>query len=111
MKRVLVASCVLAFALVTPVVAQQNANTVTIAAKPAKITFGKSAVVSGQVTGTGNAGVPGELEEQAAPFTAGFKKTATVTSDASGNYSFTVTPTATMRYRTSVKIKGKTTSP
>lgn len=111
MKRVFFASFVLVLALAAPVTAQQSNNTVTIAAKPLKVVYGAATTISGQVTGTGNAGVTVELEEQVAPYTAGFKQVAVTTSDASGNYSFTRTPGVNTKYRATVKIKGKTTSP
>ena len=99
----------LALGLAAPVVAQQNA--ITLTAKPTTVVYGKATTLSGQVTGAGNAGATVELEELAAPFSGGYKTVATAVTDAAGNFSFSRTPPVNTRYRTTVKIKGKQTSP
>ena len=87
------------------------ANGITIAAAPNPVTFGRSTVVSGTVTGPNNAGVSVDLEQQPAPFTAPFTKTGlTATTDANGNYTFTVSPATNVRYATTAKTSPPVTS-
>jgi hypothetical protein len=87
------------------------ANGVTIAAAPNPVTFGKATVVSGTVTGPNAAGVVVDLEQTPSPFTAPFTKTGqTATTDATGNYTFTVTPTANVRYQVTAKTSPPVTS-
>ena len=104
MQRILILASLLAFAVVAPVAAQKGSNAVTIAAKPTQVVFGKPTVISGQVTGTGNAGVSVELEGVGAPYTGGYSNVGTpVMTDANGAYSFTVTPQLSTRYRAVAK--------
>jgi hypothetical protein len=75
--------------------AQKVADTVTLSAAPALLTFGTPTVLSGQVTGPDNVNVrvdllPGNLQAN---------------TDASGNYSFTVKPQANTRYHVTAKAK------
>jgi hypothetical protein len=100
-------------ALATPVLAAKpGANTVTIAANPTQLVFGKSTVISGSVTGPGNAGVSVSLEATTAPYTGAFKAVGTpVTTDANGAYSFTVAPQASTRYHVSAKAGPTVDSP
>ena len=85
--------------------AQNPANTVTLAAAPTLITFGGQTVLSGQVTGADNAGVKVDLQEDPFPF-GEYKNSGTSgTTDASGNYTFTVKPTLLTRYRVNAKAK------
>jgi hypothetical protein len=108
-KRIILATAALAFALVGPVVAAPGNNTVTVAAKPAHVVFGKSTVISGQVTGTNNAGVQVTLQGAT---TGGFKPVGNpVATDASGNYSFTVSPQVNTKYHVDAKTKPKAQSP
>jgi hypothetical protein len=88
------------------------ANTITIAAAPNPVTFGRSTVVSGTVAGPNNAGVTVDLEQTQAPFTAPFTKTGlSAVTDANGNYSITVAPTVNTRYQTVAKASPPVTSP
>ena len=71
--------------------------TITIAAIPTAIRFGGSSVISGQLTNA-PAGSTVTLQQSPHPFSA-FTDVATVTTDAAGNYSFTVAPRLNTRYR------------
>jgi hypothetical protein len=83
-------------------------NAVGIAAVPGTVTYGRSAVISGRVTGPKSGGVQVVLQAQPYPFTAPFKATGAVTSAASnGQYSFTVAP----RLRTRYQVVAKTAPP
>lgn len=95
----------------TFVTAARGTNAVTIAARPAVVTFGGASVVSGVLTGPLNAHVKVTLEANPAPYTAGFKPSATTTTGAMGAYSLSVTPSATTHYRVVAKTKPEVTSP
>ncbi len=106
----------LAVALVAPVAAeaapkpQPGDNTVTVAATPDTVLFGRTASIGGQVTGTGNGGVAVTLEEDPFPFDA-FSRGPGATTDAMGNYAFTVAPALNTKYRVEAKAKPPVTSP
>jgi hypothetical protein len=101
------------FTTLAPGQAPPGGNAVTIAAKPASIAFGRTTTISGQVTGSGNAGVQVTLGSQPLSSPAGtkFTKGATATTDASGNYSFVVPATENTRYQVEAKTKPPVTSP
>lgn len=89
-----------------------QANAVTITAVPALLAFGRSTVISGQVTGPRNGAVVVDLQANAFPFTGGFKNTgATTTTDATGTYAFTVKPAAHTRYQVVAKASPPVASP
>ncbi|HEX6714602.1 MAG TPA: hypothetical protein VF066_14505 [Thermoleophilaceae bacterium] len=75
-----------------------GAPALTIAAKPTLITFGRSATVSGRLTGNNHGNRPVGLQRNPWPFrgmvNAGVTRTAT-----NGSYSFTVRPVRHTRYR------------
>lgn len=107
MKTLPITIAAVATAIAVPVHAdaQNAANTVTLAAAPTLITFGGQTVLSGQVTGSDNAGVKVDLQEDPFPF-GDYKNTGmSGTTDASGNYTFTVKPTLLTRYRVGAKAK------
>jgi hypothetical protein len=74
---------------------------VSITVTPGTVTYGRSAVISGRVTGPKKSGgVQVVLQAQPFPFTAPFQATGAVTSTASnGRYSFTVVPLLRTRYQ------------
>jgi hypothetical protein len=110
-KRILLSAGALALAVAAPVAAAPSDNAISIAAKPAKVVFGKQAVISGQLTGTGTAGVSVQLQGTPAPYTTGYKPIGPpVTTDGSGYYSFTVAPQMTTKYRVRADTKPPTTS-
>lgn len=83
-------------------------NAVGIAAVPGTVTYGRSAVISGRVTGPKSGGVQVVLQAQPYPFTAPFRATGAVTSAGSdGRYSFSVAP----RLRTRYLVVAKTAPP
>lgn len=83
---------------------QPPVNTLTCSATPRKVTFGKSATISGQLTGADNGGVKVDLEQDPAPFGDGFEKTGTeLTTDANGSFSVPVTPAVNTRYQATAK--------
>lgn len=89
-----------------------QASALTLAAAPAVIRFGRTSVLSGQLTGPGSGAVRVELQSNPHPFTAGFKNTgATATTDAAGKFSFTVKPDRHTRYQAVAKASPPVTSP
>jgi hypothetical protein len=77
------------------------APSVTIAATPAIVTFGRPVTISGQVAGRPSENV--ELEQTPFPFTDPFKNAAQGTTDAAANYSFLIVPTLNTRYHVMAK--------
>jgi hypothetical protein len=74
-------------------------TTVTATISTTKVTFGKTATISG----TTAANTTVTLRGDAYPFNNSFGRVATTTSNAAGAYSFTVKPDASTHYRTDVK--------
>jgi hypothetical protein len=74
-------------------------TTVTVAISTAKVTFGKTATISG----TTAANTTVTLRGDAYPFNNSFGRVTTTTSNAAGAYSFTVKPDTSTHYRTDVK--------
>jgi hypothetical protein len=86
-------------------------NAVAISAFPATVTYGRSAVISGRVTGPKSGGVQVVLQAQRWPFTAPVNATGAVTSTGSnGRCSFTVSPRIPTRYRVVAKTPAPVTS-
>jgi hypothetical protein len=83
-------------------------NAVGITAVPGAVTYGRSTVISGKVTGPKKGGIQVVLEAQQYPFTTPFKPTGAVTSTGPNrHYSFTVSP----RIRTRYQVVANTTPP
>ena len=83
-------------------------NAVGIAAVPGAVTYGRSTVISGKVTGPKGGGVQVVLQAQPYPYTTPFKPTGAVTSTGSnGHYAFTASP----RIRTHYQVMAKTAPP
>ena len=74
----------------------------TIAAGTNPVPFGKTTTISGRLRGSDNASKTIELGENPFPFRDNdpFKPVGTATTDANGDYSFTVTPELNTNYRT-----------
>src|SRR5215212_2927849 len=89
--------------------AKPGSGELTITASKSQVTFSKSVVIAGQLKTAPVAAQQVELEATEFPFN-NFNKVATATTDASGNYSFTVTPNKSTRYRVVTVTKPKTTS-
>jgi hypothetical protein len=86
-------------------------NTVDIAGSPGAVTFGRSTVISGKVTGPKAGGVQVVLQQQAYPYTTPFRPTGAVTNTASnGHYAFTVSPRTRTHYRVVAKTSPAVTS-
>src|SRR3954463_13999300 len=89
--------------------AKPGSGQLTIAASKAKVTYSRTAVISGQLKRTPAAGQQLQLQQAPFPFNK-FGNAAVATTDANGNYSFTVTPTVSTRYRVVTIAKPKLTS-
>jgi hypothetical protein len=87
-----------------------NDNVLTIAKDPRTVTFGNPVTISGRLTGPGAAGETVELESTEFPYTTPFRSAGTATTDANGNYSFTVTPQRNTRYRAIARTNPRTQS-
>jgi hypothetical protein len=86
-------------------------NAVTIRSRPNPVTYGSTTTISGQVTGSNNAGAKVTLESTPYPYTAPFKPTGlTATTSTTGGYSFSVKPGVNTRYRVTVKKPSLTSS-
>jgi hypothetical protein len=95
----------------TPAAGAPGASSLTIKATPARVTFGRSTTISGQLTGTGNGGVEVTLQANPHPYTGGFKDTNVKgTTNPQGAYSLVVTPTLNTRYRVVAKARPPVTS-
>jgi len=76
-------------------------STLSIAAKPSPVVFGRSTVISGKLVGTNAAGQTVTLRSDPYPFDK-FTNTGTTTTSATGDYSFTQKPGVNVRYQTRV---------
>ena len=83
---------------------------VTITDSPKVITFGQQATISGKLTGPKMSGVSVQLQQQQAPYTGGFHNFLTTTTNAQGQYSFTVGPLLNTKYRVMAKAGPTVTS-
>lgn len=71
--------------------------TLTIAASPAPVVFGRTTLISGRLRSDGGQTVV--LEQKPHPFTGNFEEVATATTASNGGYSFRVLPRLNTRYR------------
>jgi hypothetical protein len=90
--------------------AKPGSGELTIAASKAQVTYSRAAAIAGQLKRSPAAAQQVTLEQDPFPFGGGFDTVANTTTDASGNYSFNVTPTASTRYRVVAAAKPKLTS-
>ena len=81
----------------------------SIAAKPTRVVYGGKATISGQLTGSNNAGETVTLDQDPYPFGA-FNKLDTTTTSSTGAYSFTVAPTVNTKYQATAKSHAPATS-
>jgi len=99
MKRILIAVAVLVAAAVPAAQAAKPApKNVTIGATPTTIKFGNSATLSGKLTGANNANRPVTVEQDPFPVDT-FLPAGNTTTNAAGDWTFGVKPTANTRYR------------
>jgi hypothetical protein len=101
----LVAAMAAMAALPLPAAAQKPPdNTVTLAAAPNPITFGKPTTLSGKVTGPDSAGTEVTLRADPFPVDGGDAVVATATTDANGDFQFAgITPDRSTRYTARAK--------
>jgi hypothetical protein len=89
--------------------AKPGSGQLTIAASKPQVTYSRSVVISGQLKTAPVAAQ--QIQLQGAPYPSNkFDPVATATTDAAGNYSFTVKPAKSTHYRTATVAKPKVTS-
>jgi len=115
MRRTTLLAALAAAGLAAPsagqALAPNNQGKISIAADPAKVRFGKTVTLSGKLTGKKpTAGQTVEVQALAAPYTGAYATVATVVSDATGDWSTVVTPTATSRWRATAQTSPPRTS-
>jgi hypothetical protein len=101
-----VALALLAVAVPAVTAAPKPAQKLSIAAKPAAVTFGQETLVSGQLTGGTAKDISGQniaLQSDPYPYDGAFGKVATVDTNNAGFYSFKIKPLTNARYRTLAK--------
>jgi hypothetical protein len=86
-----------------------SSSSVTIAASAHRIVFGSSTLITGQVTGKKAAGASVQLQGEPFPYKS-FSMVASTTADATGHYSFKVTPGLNTIYRATAKAAPSATS-
>ena len=102
MRRVLPLLALFALAAAAPAVeaAKPPRPTVTIAATPTTVVFGRAVTLSGTVSGDKQvSGQTVTVQADAFPFGDGYVDTATATTDATGAWHATTTPARLTRYR------------
>jgi hypothetical protein len=99
MKPTIIAVAALVAATVPVAHAAKPApKNVTISATPTTIKFGKSATLSGKLTGANNANRPVTIEQDPFPFDT-FTPAGNTTTNTSGDWTFGVKPTVNTRYQ------------
>lgn len=84
----------------------KGTGNLTITASPNPVKFGRSTTISGTLRGRDNAGKTIVLQHDPYPYVAYEKKqVAQTTTNADGDYTFTVTPEVNTNYRTVAKIE------
>ncbi|HEX6714791.1 MAG TPA: hypothetical protein VF066_15470 [Thermoleophilaceae bacterium] len=85
---------------------------ITLTASRGTLTFGRSTTLAGQLSGANVAGVKVTLQQDPAPYEnpEQFANAATATTDASGRFSFTQSPSANTRYVVTAPGRPKPTS-
>jgi hypothetical protein len=101
MKRTLVIATAALAALLVSTTAQgakPDPRTLTIGATPTTLKFGGSVALAGKLTGSNNAGRPVTVEQDPAPFDT-FANAGSATTNATGDWSLVLKPTANTRYQ------------
>lgn len=112
MRLSIASLAVLAIVLVTPAWGKPgppSASSATISASTNPVVFGSSTQITGQVTGKKAAGATVNLQGEPFPYKS-FSTVATTTANATGHYSFTVTPGLNTVYRVMAKTAPAATS-
>src|SRR3954452_14461045 len=89
--------------------AKPGSGQLTAAASKTQVTYSRTAVIAGQLTRAPAGGQQLQLEQSPYPF-GKFTPAENATTDAAGNYSFTVTPAKSTQYRVVTSTKPKLTS-
>lgn len=111
MRRTIIVLAASAVVLVPAAMAKAPAgSSVTIARAPNPVVFGSSSTISGQAVGNKAAGATVELQSEPFPYTAPFATVGSTTADATGHYSFKVTPGLNTLYRVMAKTAPTATS-
>ena len=124
MKRALLATAAMAagMAFALPIVATAdhkpghgnpgpNAGDPTISATPNPVLWGRSVTITGGLKGNDSAGKTIELQHDPFPFGTTYEKVATTTTNADGDYTFSVVPDRNTNYRTVAKLEPEQLSP
>jgi hypothetical protein len=103
MKPIFVIATAALLSLAAPAAATHRpghgeARNITISAAPTTVKFGGSVALSGKLTGSNNAGRPVNIEQDVFPVDA-FTDAGSVTTNATGDWTFAHTPAANTRYR------------
>ena len=114
MKRTMILAG-LALVCLTPVAADaakppSGSNQLTIDSQASAVTFGRSTVISGRLTGPNHANRTIELQKDPYPFEGNFVEEATTRTGSNGSYSFRVFPTVHTRYRVEARPPSAVTS-
>jgi hypothetical protein len=115
MRRIVVpavaAACLLAPAAVLAAKPPKQPAKLTLAANPARVTFGSATTLSGKLTGGRTAaGQAVTVQADAYPIDGHYVDVATATTDANGDWHVAQTPAALTRYRAQAKTSPPTTS-
>lgn len=113
-RRISQLATISALVLVAPVASQAakpgtGASSVTIAAAPSPVRYGRSVTISGKLTARTPAGVSVKVEAAPYPYTS-FKPVATATTDVQGVYHIAQSPTLNTKYRVTAKSHPQATS-
>lgn len=112
MRRAMIVLVASAVVLVQPALGKPpSGSSVTIAAAPNRIVFGSSSMITGQATGKKAAGATVELQSEPFPYKAPFSTVESTTADATGRYSFKITPQLNTLYRVMAKTAPPAASP
>jgi hypothetical protein len=108
MKPLLVIAVAAAVGLTVPALAQQNQRTLSITATPTTVKFGGTTTLAGKLTGSNVDGRNVRVDEDVFPVDSFQGNAGNATTNATGDWTLAVKPTANTRYRAS---QGNTDSP
>jgi hypothetical protein len=108
MKPLLVIAVAAAVGLTVPAMAQQGQRTLTITATPTTVKFGGTVTLAGKLTGPNSDSRNVRVEQDVFPVDSFQGSAGNATTNATGDWTLAVKPTANTRYRAS---QGNTESP